>query len=42
MELAIPPCTKEEQSINRNARLYAKTYNEAMLDRLKSGSSVKP
>jgi hypothetical protein len=28
-------CTDEEQSLNKNARIYAKKYNETMLDQLK-------
>lgn len=32
-------CTKEEQALNHNARLYARKYNEAMLERLRSDAS---
>lgn len=31
-------CTKEEELLNQNARIYAKKYNEAMLLQLKAGT----
>lgn len=32
-------CTKKEEMLNRNARLYAKQYNETMLGQLSVGTS---
>ena len=34
-------CTDEEQTLNHNARLYAKRYNEAMLNRLRIDTPSK-
>lgn len=35
-------CTDEEQTLNHNARLYAKRYNEGMLNRLRSDPLRNP
>jgi hypothetical protein len=35
-------CTNEEWLLNKNARLYAKQYNEAMLGQLKDSKSNRP
>ena len=35
-------CTNEEHVLNHNARLYAKKYNDAMLDQLHRNASNQP